>query len=123
MSGHDRTKPADFAIYRILASFVALSSVVLHCRQHNWCFWISRSHIQLPWGQGHARSRLPWVVSEAHFSRYNPNCTVVLRLGVIAESKTNVRFGISTYELTVYHPPCVKVIKVYPRSYEVADLG
>ena len=83
MSGHVRTKSADFEIYRIWARFVAFWSVLLHCRQHNWCLWISRSHIQLPWGQGHARSRVPWAVSVAHFSRYNSNFTAIQSLGVI----------------------------------------
>ena len=71
MSGHVRTKSADFVIYRIWAGFAAFWSVLLHCRQHNWCLRIYRSHIKLPLGQGHARSRVPWAVFAAHFSRYN----------------------------------------------------
>ena len=44
-----------------------LSGVLLHCRQHNRCLWISRSHIPLPWGQDHTRSRVPWAVSTVIF--------------------------------------------------------
>ena len=83
MSGQSQTKSADFAIYRIWASFVAFWSLLLHSRQHHWCLWISRSHIQLPRGQGHARSRVPWSVSVAHFSRYNSKFTAALSLRVI----------------------------------------
>ena len=73
----------SFAIYRIWAIFVAFWSVLLHCRQHNWCLWIYTTHIQLLWGQGHGRSQVPWAVSVAHFSSYNSNLTAVLNVGVI----------------------------------------
>ena len=82
ISGDVRTKSADFAIYCVWASFAAFWSVLLHCRQHNWCLWISRNHIQLPWGQGLARW-VPWAVSVVHFNRYNSNFTAVLSLGII----------------------------------------
>ena len=36
MSGHVRMKSADFAIYRIWASFVAFWSALLHSRQHHY---------------------------------------------------------------------------------------
>ena len=83
MSGHVRAKSADFAINRIWASFVAFWSVHLHSRQHHCCSWISRSHTQLPRGQGHARSQVSWFVSAAHFSRYNYKFTAILSLGGI----------------------------------------
>ena len=63
------------------------------------------------------------AVSVVHFSRYNSKFTVTLSLGVIIYSKTNVGFGISDDELTIYDPPCVKVMKDHPRSNEVTDLG
>ena len=88
MSGHIRTKLAEFAIYRIWASFVAFWSILLHCRQHNWHLLISGSHIQLLWGQGHARSRVQSAVSVANFSHYNFNFTAVLSLvGIIVRAK------------------------------------
>ena len=34
----------------------------------------------------------------------------------------NVRFGISDYDLTIYDPPCVKIIQGHPMSYAVTDL-
>ena len=72
-----RLKSADFAIFRIWMSFIAFWSVFLHCRQHNWCLWISRSHIQLPPG---SRLSVPRAVSVAHFSRYSSNFTAILSL-------------------------------------------
>ena len=88
MSGHVRTKSADFAIYCIWTSFVAFWSVLLYFRQHNWYLWISRSHIQLPWCQGHPRSQVWCAVSVAHFSRYNSNFTAVLSLESLFRAKT-----------------------------------
>ena len=84
---------------------------------------MSRSHIQLPRGQGHAGSRLPWAVSVAHFGRYFSNVTAILSLRDVVKSKTNARFGISAYELTMYDSTCVKVIRGHLRSPEVTDLG
>ena len=66
-----------------LDGFRCFLCVLLDCRQHNLCLWISRIHIQLPCGQGQARFRVPWAVSVAHFSRYSSNFTGVLSLGVI----------------------------------------
>ena len=100
-----------------------LGCFLLYCRRHNWCLLISRGHIQFAWGQGHARSRVQWAISVAHFNRYISNCTAVLSLGIIVQSKTNSRFEIITYELTIYDPTCGNVIKGHPRSCEVTDLG
>ena len=122
MSGHVWTKTADLAIYRIWASFIVFWSVLLHRREQNWCLWISRTHIHLLWGQGHARSRVPWWASIVHFGRNNYNFTASLSLGVIVQNKNNVIFGISTNKSTIKDPPCVKVIKGHPRSYGVTDL-
>ena len=77
----------------------------------------------MPRSQGDARSRGPWAVSVAHFNSYISNFTDVLSFNDIAKSKTNARFGLSAYELTIYDPPCVKVIKGHLRSYQVTDLG
>ena len=55
----------------IAAEWVSLlSSVFLHCMQAIWCLWISRSHIQSSWGQGHARSRMLGAVFVACFQSF-----------------------------------------------------
>ena len=73
-------------------------------------------------GQGHARSRVPWVVSADHFSRYNSNLLSILSLMVIVQSKNNARFGISAYESAINDPPCVEVIKGHMKSLTSDDL-
>ena len=83
ISGHVGTKSADFAIYRIWASFIAFWSILSHSRQHHWWLWISRRHIQLPLGQGHTRSQVPWSVFLAHFSHHNSMFIPALSLQVI----------------------------------------
>ena len=95
-----------------LGEFHCCFNVFLHLRWHYWCIWIYRCHIQLPRGQDHARSRVPWAVSVAHFDRYFSNFTAMLSLRDIVKSKPNAGFGISTYELTICNPPCVKVSEV-----------
>ena len=57
-----------FEIYRIWVSFIAFWSGLLHCKQHKWWSLTFRSHIQLPRGQGHARTRVSWAVSVAHLT-------------------------------------------------------
>ena len=83
MSGHVRTKSVDFAIYRIWVGFIAFWRMVLSCIKHNWCLLMSRSHMQLLWGEGNARSRLSLVVSVSHFSRFNSSSIAILSIGVI----------------------------------------
>ena len=57
MSGHVRTKSADFAIYRTMVRFLASQRMSMHSMRVYWCSWMSRHHIQLTQGQGHVRSR------------------------------------------------------------------
>ena len=81
--------------------FVFLSGLffwIAICMQNNWLLLMFRSHIQLPWGQGHARSRILGVFV-AHFSRYKCTVLPILSLGIILhKSKMNARFEISAYE-------------------------
>ena len=57
MSGHVRTKSADFAICRTMVRVLASQRMSMHSMRVYWCLWMSRHHIQLTQGQGHARSR------------------------------------------------------------------
>ena len=90
---------ADFAIYRIWARFVTFWSVLLYCRQHNWCLWISRSHIQLPRikvTQGHAcHGPFPWLTSTV----------IILTLQLSWASGSLFRAKLSNLKsaLTIYH--------------------
>ena len=57
MSGHVRTKSADFAICRTMVRVLASQRMSMPSMKVYWCLWMSRHHIQLTQGQGHARSR------------------------------------------------------------------
>ena len=56
MSGHVRTKSADFAICRTRVRVLASQRMSMHSMRIYWCLWMSRHQMQLTQGQGHARS-------------------------------------------------------------------
>ena len=56
MSGHVRTKSADFAICHTMVRVLASQRMSMHSMRVHWCLWMSIHHIQLTQGQGHARS-------------------------------------------------------------------
>ena len=115
---------------RILRSIVSdwvssLSGLFFHRSQYNWCLWISRSHMQLPRGQGQARARVPWAVSVVHFTRYNSNFIAILNpwsllranvMSYLESTPTHRQFMICHVSRSS------EVIRGHLRSYKVTDL-
>ena len=120
-------KMGGFCVYRTWVSSIAFWSMFLHCMQHIWCLLISRSHIQLPRGQGHARSRLPWGVSLAHFSHYSFNFIAILSLGArghsLEQNECQIRHHCQEYTVCRWSTMFFQLIQGHPRSYEVTDIG
>ena len=126
MSGHVRTKSADFAISRTMVRVLASQRMSMHSMRVYWCLWMSRHHIQLTQGQGHARSRFIGAssrsISSLQIAVFFFFCEFECQY-MIAKSKPDVIFGLRAYEYAIFDPPCVKVIRGHPRSSEATDLG